>query len=127
MTRLLLIEDEETCREITLIALRQLGVTNVVTATDGKQGLKLLDRMTAPPDVVMTDLLMPNKDGIEIIAELVARQYGGGLILISGADPSLLKMAGVMATDGGINVLATLLKPLNEDALKYALERLTQA
>lgn len=127
MTRTLLIEDEETCREITSLTLRRLGVADIVVAEDGKAALKLLDRMAVPPDVVIADILMPNKDGIEIVAALVDRQFAGGLILLSGADPYLLRMAGMMAADGGINVLATLLKPLNEDALKYALQRLNPA
>jgi CheY-like chemotaxis protein len=124
MTRLLLIEDEETSRETTLIALGQLGITDVTTASDGEQGLKMLDSMATPPDVVMTDVLMPNKDGIEIVAALVARKYKGGLILVSGGHPILIKMAGMIATHGHINLLATLLKPVDSRTLKLALQRL---
>jgi CheY-like chemotaxis protein len=124
MTRLLLIEDEETSRETTLIALRQLGITDVTTAADGEQGLKMLDSMATPPDIVITDVLMPNKDGIEIVAALVARKYKGGLILVSGGDPTLIKMARLIATHGGIHLLATLLKPVDSSTLKFALQRL---
>lgn len=124
MPKVLIIEDEETSRELTIRALSRLGITDIVFADDGKKGIRLLDSMNPKPDVIISDIMMPNKDGIEIAAELVSRQFTGGLIVLSGADPILLRIATTMAADGGVNVLATLIKPLDENALQYAFERL---
>jgi len=40
----------------------------------------------------------------------------------SRADPIMLQIATTMAAVGGLNVLATLVKPLDGDALKYAFQ-----
>ncbi|HRK40137.1 MAG TPA: response regulator [Burkholderiaceae bacterium] len=124
MTTVLLIEDEETSRELTVIALQRLGITDIVLAEDGKKAIKVLDGLATKPDVVISDIMMPNKDGVEIVSALVARKFQGGLILLSGADPNILRMTTTMAAHGGVNVLATLIKPLDEKALKYAFDRL---
>ena len=117
MTKILLIEDDEICRRIVEIMLKNLGFMDIVCAEDGERGLKLLDQMDAPPDVVISDIFMPNIDGIEIVNALVERKFSGGLILMSGSDPSMVQIAQLIAIRGEIKILATLLKPLNERAL----------
>ena len=124
MTKILFIDDDETCREIARILLNRLGITDIVYAEDGHQGLNLLDSMEVPPNVVITDIFMPNKDGIEMVTALAKRQFAGELILASGADPIMLRVAQAMALAGGLSVLATLLKPLDEQALRNVFARL---
>ena len=86
--------------------------------------MNLLDSMEVPPNVVITDIFMPNKDGIEMVTALAKRQFAGELILASGADPIMLRVAQAMALAGGLSVLATLLKPLDEQALRNVFARL---
>lgn len=121
MKKILLIEDEETSLELALSALKRLGYTDITCAEDGESGRKLLDSMEPKPDVVISDIFMPNKDGIEIVNELVARKFAGELILVSGGDPRMLPIAKLVAVNGGLNLLAALLKPLNEQALEQVL------
>lgn len=117
MSKILLIEDDDICRRLVEIMLKNLGFMDIVCAEDGERGLKLLDRMDTPPDVVISDIFMPNKDGIEIVNALVERKFSGGLILMSGSDPSMVHIAQLIAVKGEIKILATLLKPLNQRAL----------
>lgn len=124
MNKILIIDDDETCREIARILLNRLGITDIVYAEDGHQGIKLLDRMTPPPNIVITDIFMPNKDGIEMVTALVKRKFAGELIFASGGDPMMLRIAQAMALAGGLSVLATLLKPLDEQALRNVFARL---
>jgi YesN/AraC family two-component response regulator len=116
----MLIEDEETSREIARITLNRMGIADIAFADDGEHALHLLDTMDSPPDVVITDVFMPNKDGIELVNALVTRRFAGGLILLTGADPAILHIARTMAVSGGLNLLAALMKPLNEQALSLA-------
>ena len=122
MKKVLLIEDDETCREVVKSALFGLGYNDVTCAVDGDHGLKLFDRMNPVPEVVISDIYMPNKDGIEVINSLVARRFAGGVILLSGGDLAIISMAKLFARSGGLNLLAVLLKPLDEHALARALE-----
>lgn len=77
--------------------------------------------METAPDVVISDVFMPKKDGIEVAGGLVARKYSGGLILLSGGDQGIISMAKLLAISGGLNLLAVLLKPLDSQALAHAL------
>jgi YesN/AraC family two-component response regulator len=119
--KILLIDDEETSREVVLTALQRLGHQDVTCAVDGEHALKLFNRMNPAPDVVISDIYMPNKDGIELVQALVACKFSGGVILLSGGDLNMVSAAKFFARNGGLNLLAVLLKPLDEQALAHAL------
>jgi CheY-like chemotaxis protein len=121
MKKILIIEDDDICRNVVATVLQHLGYTDVTCAVDGEDGLNLFDRMVPAPDVVITDVFMPKRDGIEVASGLVARRYSGGLILLSGGNPDIMSMVQSLAISGGINLLAVLRKPLDTQALVRAL------
>ena len=105
MSRILVIDDEVSLRRVLRRTLEQAGHT-VLDAPDGQEGLALWRR--EPTDVVVTDIFMPEQDGIEVILEMkhvvarpkiIAMSGGGkkGLLdwnssaLALGADRVLLK------------------------------------
>lgn len=63
----LVVEDSEIIREIMAAVLRQ-HFSKVIVANDGVEGLKMVDDHT--PDIILTDLFMPNMAGDEMIAKL---------------------------------------------------------
>jgi len=105
MSRILVIDDDVSLRLVLRSILEQAGHT-VFEAPDGHTGMALWHR--EPTDVVVTDIFMPEKDGIEVILEMkqvaakpkiIAMSGGGhkGLLgwkpaaLMLGADRVLLK------------------------------------
>lgn len=62
--KVLLIEDDENARKQLIKVIQKEGF-EVVMAKDGKQGLESYD--TEKPDIVITDLKMPNIDGMEVM------------------------------------------------------------
>jgi CheY-like chemotaxis protein len=66
--RVLLVEDDKFLRRACEASLRQRGF-DVVTATDGEEGLRLA-REAPPPDVVLLGLLMPKMPGTEVLRAL---------------------------------------------------------
>lgn len=69
--RILIVDDYEMVRIMLKRCLSQLGYTNVDEATDGKQGLEMLQAATAaqkPYSVVFSDLNMPRMNGFELLA-----------------------------------------------------------
>ena len=46
------------------------AVAEVHTATDGQQALELLASGTPPPDLLITDWMMPRKDGLTLVKEM---------------------------------------------------------
>lgn len=64
-----IVEDEALISEMYKTKLEQEDYL-VITAEDGEQGLKLLKQYK--PDIALIDLMMPNKDGFELMKELKA-------------------------------------------------------
>lgn len=94
MARILIIDDEPQVRTMLRKILEYEGY-EVVDAKDGKDGLNLF--RNRPIDLVITDLIMPEKDGLQTIKELRQIVPGIRIIAISGGgrfDPrDFLKVA----------------------------------
>ena len=65
--KILVVEDSLDTREILHLYLKMEGFT-VVTACDGREGLYMAD--SERPDIIITDINMPNLDGFELIRQL---------------------------------------------------------
>jgi PAS domain S-box-containing protein len=71
--RVLVIDDE---RPLADMIVRLLDDCHVDVAVKGRDALDLLDRATAPYDVILCDLMMPDMTGMDLFAE-VTRRYNG--------------------------------------------------
>lgn len=90
MTRILIIDDDELLRQLLRDTLEHAGY-EVVEAHDGHEGLGCF--RTTHIDLIITDLIMPKKDGLETIKELRQDAPLVKIIVISGSDQSLLMRA----------------------------------
>jgi CheY-like chemotaxis protein len=117
----LVVDDEESSRELARIALEQLGFTDISLVSDGALALLAMERMQRQPDLVVCDIFMPQSDGIELVTALAERQYGGALVLISGGDSQYLVIAKRIARFHGLSLLGSLTKPIRTEALAQAL------
>ena len=115
MQKTLVIEDDESLRTLMSRSLRSKGF-EVVTARDGGEGIAMWD--FERPDLVVTDLYMPNVDGIEAIMALRARQPDIPIVAVSGGDSRASFLALDSAGDLGATVL--LAKPFLPDQLYEA-------
>ncbi|AGX87297.1 response regulator [Candidatus Symbiobacter mobilis] len=119
MANILVIDDDEQFRAMLTQMLTQER-HRVTAATDGKMGLELLSHFT--PDLIITDILMPNKDGIELILELVHKGCTIPMIAISGGRRSIHAQFNLdSATLMGVN--ATLTKPFTREDLRNAIRQ----
>src|SRR5215217_8985070 len=79
--KVLVIEDNQELRDYLRVALEASGHT-VLTALHGQEGIAYLNGH--PVDVVLTDLFMPEMDGIEVIATLRHQFPGVRIVAMSG-------------------------------------------
>jgi EAL domain-containing protein (putative c-di-GMP-specific phosphodiesterase class I)/ActR/RegA family two-component response regulator len=68
-------------------------------------------------DVVVLDLWMPRRDGIELLRHLAERRSRARVILVSGFDERVLEAARRLAASYGLNVVGALTKPVRLAAL----------
>ena len=73
MAKLLIVEDDESVRTLAARALERDG-HNVTVATDGAQGLDIIRQARGGYDLVVSDIRMPEMDGIEM-ATAAAREF----------------------------------------------------
>ena len=114
MARILVIEDETDLRSLLRVLLENEG-HEVEEAADGSEGLASL-RGGNGFDLIITDVLMPEEDGISVIKQLPKLQPKARSLAISGGGTSLpanwsLKIMKMFGVD------ATLHKPFDHDVL----------
>jgi len=80
--RILVIDDEENIRKSLRMILEYEGYEFFEAAT-GEDGLEML-RETVGIDLVLLDIKMPGKDGLEVLTELKQKPYSPEIIMISG-------------------------------------------
>src|SRR5216684_229573 len=98
--KILVIDDDHLVR-LTLSRILSHNGYDVVTATDGKRGMSVLRE--EHPDVVITDLIMPEQEGFQTIV-MIRRDYPDvKIIAISGGlrqgDHEGLSMAASLGAD----------------------------
>jgi DNA-binding response OmpR family regulator len=107
MTRVLLIEDNAAMRELLRTILEQEHY-EVLEAPDGEIGTQLFREQL--PDVVLTEILMPKKDGIETIRDLRKEWPQVKIIAMSGGGYRVTQQS-VLSAAEDFGALGTLAKP----------------
>jgi len=84
--KLLVVDDEKIVRIAlsTIIDWSEHDFQFVGAASNGAEALKLIEQSS--PDIIITDLKMPEMDGLELIRTLHERQYAGKYIVLSNYD-----------------------------------------
>jgi signal transduction histidine kinase len=112
---ILIVDDEEGIRKVLSIALSDMGY-RVLTAENGAAALRVFK--AERPQIVLTDIKMPEMDGIELLRRLKQEQPETEVIMITGhGDMDLaIKSVKYEATD-------FVTKPINDEVLEIALNR----
>lgn len=118
MPTILVIDDDPSMRRLILRVLGSRG-HELLEAENGQQALKLLENRQ--PDLIITDILMPAKEGIETIREVIARWPGTRIIAISGGGGAQNMLFLDIAQTFGAH--AALAKPFRPDELVAVVDR----
>jgi CheY-like chemotaxis protein len=118
----LVVDDDAIVRQAIVILLEDHGF-RVATAVDGADALRKF-RQSAP-DAVLTDIVMPNKEGIELIMELRRERPDARIIAMSGGGTMATSNFVLLATTLGADI--GLRKPFDDLELIAAIDSLTRA
>ncbi|MBF0181184.1 MAG: response regulator [Magnetococcales bacterium] len=123
MVKILCVEDDAQLLSLYRRVLTDQGF-EVLTANNGKAGKRLLKE--TPVDLVITDILMPDMDGLELIQLIRSQQAPPVVIAISGGG-QWLSAPELLDTANRLGVRHTLLKPFSgSDLLAVVHRALTQ-
>ena len=81
MQHILVIDDDEMIRTVFKRFLKGQGY-DVECAEDGREGLRMIEAKS--PDLVITDIMMPDTDGLEVVLSMRERNPKTPVIAISG-------------------------------------------
>jgi DNA-binding NtrC family response regulator len=117
MTKILVIDDDALVRTTLEYLLRDAGY-EIATAEDGVRGMAMF--RSEQPDLVITDIIMPEQEGIQTVIEMRKAKPDAKIIAISGSrrigNADFLKMARSL---GAMDVLS---KPFDADELLTIVE-----
>jgi EAL domain-containing protein (putative c-di-GMP-specific phosphodiesterase class I) len=74
------------------------------------------------PELIMLDLHLGDDDGVEVLHFLSDAGYGGPIILVSGADPRVLRSSGRLGGEMHLNIAAIVSKPARAAELRTVLD-----
>ena len=81
MKKILIIDDNDAVRS-TMARILDLAGYATVTAADGNEGLARM--RVERPDLIITDIIMPEKEGIETIRSILAERPDAKIMAVSG-------------------------------------------
>ena len=117
MTKILVIDDDVIVRA-SIVHILEDGGYDVLIAEDGIRGMAVF--RSEQPDLVITDIIMPEQEGMQTIAEILKAAPDARIIAISGSgrfgNADFLKMARSL---GAMDVVS---KPFDADELLTIVE-----
>jgi CheY-like chemotaxis protein len=120
MAQILVIEDDEALRELLSLQLQRQGHA-VLTAEGGHAALRMAESWIGRVDLVITDIFMPDGDGIETLIAL--RRIAGRLPVIAMSGGGHVVADGVHYLDiaDRLGAVATLRKPFTSQDVAAAI------
>ncbi|MCU9593849.1 response regulator YycF [Caldibacillus thermolactis] len=89
--KILVVDDEKPIADILEFNLKNDGY-EVICAYDGAEALKLVEEHT--PDLILLDIMLPEKDGMEVCKE-VRKKYDMPIIMLTAKDSEIDKVLGL--------------------------------
>jgi EAL domain-containing protein (putative c-di-GMP-specific phosphodiesterase class I) len=120
----LIIDDQPIVRDWTRGVLRTMGITRVSEASDGRDAIAKVTQPGAQFDLILCDLGMPGRDGVETIRSLAALGIDSAVAILSMEEERIIEMAASLVESQGLRLVGTIVKPLTPEKVGKILERM---
>lgn len=117
----LVVDDDAFQLELIAGQLADIGWLHVIRATSGAQALASFGEHGTSIVAIISDLSMPDMDGLVLMRHLSRCRFGGGIILLSGVQADILGSAGELAQAHRLHILGCLHKPCDPRQLQQLL------
>ena len=117
--RVLYVEDDDSIREITSLALSAIGGLQVLACSSGDEALRMAEDFA--PDMFLLDVMMPEMDGIQALAALRAK---AALCYVPAVFLTAKVMPAEISSLNRLGVLGVLTKPFDPLQLAIKLQAL---
>ena len=121
MSTVLVIEDNADFRQLVVNMLETAGYS-VLSAKNGREGMKLVE--AAPPDLIISDVLMPEFDGVELLRAIAKSADPRPPIIMMTGGGSGLPAASLLQISKVFGAAETLFKPFRRRELLEVVVRL---
>ena len=119
----LVVDDDHFMLKTLEVLLQQIGVTKIATSDNAQDAIKHIASQNNHIDIIISDLNMPEMDGIQLLRHLGGLGASMGIVLVSGEDPRLLQSVKTLGETFDLMVLGTLCKPVAKQELECLIEQ----
>ena len=106
--RILIVDDAMFMRKIIRKILNEGGYQDVSEAQDGEEAMAVFRQVK--PDLVLLDITMPGKSGLEVLEEMLAKEPGGRIVMCSAVGQEMMIQRALVA--GAVDFIV---KPFKAD------------
>ena len=122
--KVLIVDDQSHVRNWVRTVLTHAGVRDVSEASDGSEALSAVTHPGAWFDLILCDLRMPERDGIELIRAFAALGIESAIAIMSVEEERVIETAGMLAEVQGLRLLGTVAKPLTGEKLQLLFDKM---
>lgn len=114
--KILLVDDDPIQTIILQAYFAKLDCQAIIEANNAKKALEILQERT-DIDLIVSDLMMPDMDGMELLRALKSIGFSGKIALVSSLEQAILNSARKLGELHQLQIIGTCRKPLNRQSL----------
>jgi len=119
----LVVDDDPFTLKLVKAILGKMDFFQILTANNVGMALEYLAQYGDTIKLVISDLNMPECDGLELLQNFEEQGFKGDILLFSGEHEEILKMSEKLAKERHLSVIGSLQKPVKPETLRQALFR----
>ncbi len=126
LKKVLIVDDDPIQRELLESYLIERGVNDVLMATNGEEAKRRLAAEGSAIDLIVSDINMPEMDGVEFLMHISSSGTKTALVFVSGAISPVIAGVEALAKRLPVNFLGLIKKPTCAEKLDEVISKLPQ-